>query len=730
MKDITLKSGNAYSLSELFSEDRKIIIPDMQRDYCWGDNVYGEKKNEDLVTKFSESLFDVFSENKENKEVQLGMIYAYESPDNHIQLCDGQQRITTLYLLMGLLHKKTNNNSLKDCLISTFEWENDDKECRLQYAIRESTLYFLNDLVDNCFINNQEIKTIKEQSWYFKEYDLDPTIQSMIKALVIIEKELANKTPQYLDVFSTFLMKNLTFLYFDMQNRDRGEDMFVIINTTGEPLTPTDNLKPILLSDFNDPKFSAEWEKRETYFWKNKKQNEVEADNGVNDFLTWYLKIVKQDDKFELINFFKKQSKEQKEKALTEIEKYFNKIPVLINALQNDVFKSIEREGVNTIQNLRSFTKKDEIEEYILLPLLAFIVKFEDESNTYQFLRRLRKNYFDYIWVERKGNYVNWRYILQIIEKSNSLEEALRFDYLDSRIKQITNVPLNQWYNVEEQLKVPLTEHKSLLEIWEDDTDFMGDLSFLFKTAKCNDSSESIPALQENDTFEITKLQKIFNDYQKTIGLLRKKEDIKNTEYKLSNLFRLFRLFIECDKVGHIYKASGDFEGVLFSTLNRNHLNKVDFMNLLNSEDLTGFCENFVKEQVKKQNIFDLSEFSVDKFIKGWLSLKVFHANQENVLLRFHDGNETGVAAYIDKNGNKLIESMDFDWDNGICGFGVRSGGGRGNRVHYTNSDLLCKSHIIDTPFSDVAFDKDKRTPEEIEGNQKTIAQIRALIEA
>ena len=31
-----LESGNTYSLQELFSGNRKIIIPDMQRDYTWG----------------------------------------------------------------------------------------------------------------------------------------------------------------------------------------------------------------------------------------------------------------------------------------------------------------------------------------------------------------------------------------------------------------------------------------------------------------------------------------------------------------------------------------------------------------------------------------------------------------------------------------------------------------------------------------------------------------------
>lgn len=705
MKDITLKSGNAYSLSELFSEDRKIIIPDMQRDYCWGDNLYGANKNEDLVTKFLESLLDVFSENKENKEVQLGMIYAYESPDNHIQLCDGQQRITTLYLLMGLLHKKTNNNSLKDCLISTFEWENDDKECRLQYAIRESTLYFLNDLVDNCFIKKQEISVIKKQSWYFNDYDLDPTIQSMIKALGIIEKQLANKTPQYLDDFSTFLMGNLTFLYFDMQNRNRGEDMFVIINTTGEPLTPTDNLKPILLSDFNDPKFSDEWEKRETYFWKNKKQNEVEADNGVNNFLTWYLKIVKQDDKFELIHFFKNQTKEEKEKALTEIEKYFNKIPVLIKALQSNVFKSItiKKQGVNvnTIQDLRSFNKDHAIEEYIVLPLLAFIVKFENEVDAYQFLRRLRKNY----WLS-DSEFLHWRYILRIIEKSESLNEILEFD--SNSLDEIKNINIGIWYNDEEKIKTKLKkEHQEAIELWEDHEDFKGDLSALFKALLVSEQDDSITSFNSASIHlsDFDELKRIYTNISKLSSVL-KAANMQVVNHTLSNWYRLFLLYSDCNKIGHIPNASWDFQGVLFSNNNDERLKKVEFYKLCkqSSELFIDYIEDYIKSKSSKEQVLNCeTSFEVNQFIKIWLLLKVLNANKHKALISFHNG--SGIAAYNDCHCNRININLPFSLGNAICGYGEKSGGGGGNKVSYAKPEWWLKSGVIDTPFSSINYD-------------------------
>ena len=38
MNNNKFTSGNEYCIRELFGDNTKIIIPDLQRDYCWGDN--------------------------------------------------------------------------------------------------------------------------------------------------------------------------------------------------------------------------------------------------------------------------------------------------------------------------------------------------------------------------------------------------------------------------------------------------------------------------------------------------------------------------------------------------------------------------------------------------------------------------------------------------------------------------------------------------------------------
>lgn len=265
---LKFESGVEYTIKQLFNGDNKIVIPDLQRDYCWGDKAWNEKANNytELVSGFLDSLLLAFNENRQDK-LLLGLIYGYESPHYTIQLCDGQQRLTTLFLLMGMINRKTDKNQFQHILISKSELL-DDREPNLQYAIRESTLYFLSDLVCEFFLNNNvKIEQIKKESWYFKEYDLDASIQSVINAIKTIDNKLINID---INSFGEFVLNNLQMIYYDMGHRTRGEETFVVINTTGEPLTATENLKPILIGKIENEKvrgvFSKEWEEEKSGF--------------------------------------------------------------------------------------------------------------------------------------------------------------------------------------------------------------------------------------------------------------------------------------------------------------------------------------------------------------------------------------------------------------------------------------------------------------------------------
>lgn len=292
---LRLETGESYTLSDLFSCERRIIIPDLQRDYCWGvDLNEATKKKTDLVAEFLKKLLE-YSDNCSGK-FNIGIVYGYESPANHIQLCDGQQRITTLFLIVGMINRRLGDNRFSNFLAIETPAEKSLREPYLQYAIRESSLYFLRDLLNYVFIVQNPSKdssigeTIKQSDWYFRDYDFDPSVQSMIGALVSIEYELSHLDECMLDSLGHFLLDRLSFMYYNLENRSNGEETFVVINTTGEPLSPTENLKPLVIGSLinkgNDG-IASEWEEIEAWFWKNRANGNDTADAGFNEFLRW-----------------------------------------------------------------------------------------------------------------------------------------------------------------------------------------------------------------------------------------------------------------------------------------------------------------------------------------------------------------------------------------------------------------------------------------------------------
>lgn len=374
MKYNKLVTGEKCTLSSMFSKDNVVIIPDLQRDYCWGTKRNDKELVRDFVRNIVENGF------KETCELNLGLIYGYEAPIGHIQLCDGQQRITTLYLLLGLINKKS-NNAFQNQLISTYEFIKDDKEPYLQYSIRESSLYFLSDLVCKFFIEENDLKVsdITDQFWYFADYDLDPSIQSMLNALSIIEDEIKNVDANSL---GEYLIKKLTFIYYDMGSRAQGEETFVLINTTGEPLSVTENLKPLFIKaqQLDNKRYASEkWEVWETWFWKmragsGKKENDT-ADNGFKEFLRWITLLkTKNTDSFKKIqesgNFDFDVTLD-----LVEIDKYFNIVRFLFE--ESNIFHN-ELDWLapdNKDKNINS-----QITWFKLLPVIEYVYRFGTEN--------------------------------------------------------------------------------------------------------------------------------------------------------------------------------------------------------------------------------------------------------------------------------------------------------------------------------------------------------------
>lgn len=417
---INFVTGETYTLAELFSGNRRIIIPDLQRDYCWGNKTHTDEKKE-LVSGFVRTFMQMFENQSSKDNLNLGLIYGYEAPENHIQLCDGQQRITTLYLLLGLLNRKTGDNSFRKLLISDYEYLHDDREPYLQYSIRESSLYFLSDLVCHFFVKENEdcyyvenCNSINSCSWFFNEYNYDPSICSMIRALKIIDNILNEKDSDWCKRFGEFVSTKLTFMYYDMENRKNGEETFVVINTTGEPLSNTQNLKPLIFAEKINKDYVRydeirvyhmpdDWEVIETWFWRKRKMPNDTADAGFNEFLRWVTMLEANEDQLKEILSQGRFSFPKNKISFKEIYSYWQVVKFLFDAwTHKELLYEVNENYLSPSSNKEikdsNIKVVSQIDCFQLLPLIAYCKKWgipdsEDRNifRLFQFVHNLSR---------------------------------------------------------------------------------------------------------------------------------------------------------------------------------------------------------------------------------------------------------------------------------------------------------------------------------------------------
>ncbi len=724
----TLRNGEEFSLRELFSHDNKIVIPDLQRDYCWGDSAYieQEKSQKELVSGFvGDYLLTSFKEKSStSKDLMLGLVYGYEEPLNCFNICDGQQRITTLFLLLGMVNRYS-DGEFNDYIISSTEMQ-DDYEPHLLYSIRESTLYFLSDLSLHFFIKNSipNVSLIKKSNWYFDEYERDASVQSMLAALETIEKILVNEKTVDFNSFGHFLLNNLKMIYYDMENRARGEETYIVINTTGEPLSSTENIKPILLGSISDNKiYNEQWEEREDWFWQNRGRD-LCADDGMKQFFIWFWqskllqeKTYKDDKEFPIDprKEFLSIDKNAYASILDEVKSYFDALKYCVDVLN-------ENEEINKQLHFIQPPKKNSSGTYswlreqdnnVVLPLIGYIQKFKQPQKLNAFIRRIRRNWFDSIRNRHMSGepasntyFVDWRYILQIISNSTEEDEVLNYDTVtnSSSIRLIPNVRLNQWNNEDEVIKKDLcgsdaVKEKAVWE-WEDNIDMMGDLSIIWNTL------DSSSRLWED-------AQKVYNTFNLLLKCFCKEKYVRETNdpliFNIANYYRLFRVLRGYKAPGHI-DYTKNMNGALFSWREED---PVYFCYLLDpalvrvlradsKEELLSLLKEEVKRAVLKSGIvnnnlpnIDDDNFRSIPYLKLWLTAKVLWAEKYGLLLSYWDG--AGIAAWDDCQKNKIDTELPFTLANSHCGYARCR---PANRIAYVSKENIDKEEYFDTQLS------------------------------
>ncbi|VEU59693.1 DUF262 domain-containing protein [Mesomycoplasma neurolyticum] len=370
-----VKKNNIYNF--LILNQIQYHIPVYQRNYDWN-----EKECQDLFD-------DILEINTYKKNHFLGtLILIEENTDSyfkHFSIVDGQQRITTIYLLLkvilDLLEKNSENTNnqqnlqdkIKDLLFNN-QYKNENK-LKLKPILldNEHLLKLMQsnepaiNLNSNIFRNYNFFK-----NWFLKK-------EKNISRIEIAKKILQN-------------LKNLDVVVIELDKKeDDQNEIFERINSTGKELSLSDLVRNFLLTGINTDN-QIEYEN----YW-TPMENSLKKDNLLDEYIWSFLyfdetlvaneaRVGKEDKKF-WYKIFKRYAKNKSKFGILRNLHKFSEYFLAIKKGSN-IFPTI----VNTLLN--KFTFIAPIESF---PLIYFILKdYEEEKINLTTLTNALKYFINY----------------------------------------------------------------------------------------------------------------------------------------------------------------------------------------------------------------------------------------------------------------------------------------------------------------------------------------------
>lgn len=247
----------------LLLSDKKsdFLIPDYQRPYAW--------KETQCQTLWDDLVSFAFPDNNSDKfdindEYFLGSIVTFENEDKKKEVIDGQQRLTTLMLLLRAFYDKFGNmqdeNSLKiknrisQCLWKTNEFGDADLDVlkiTSEVAMDDDKNEFLNILKTGKIEKNYKSNYAKNYCFFQEKINI-----------------FLNEYPSYFVYLPARILNNCIFLPIEAESQDTALRIFSTLNDRGLPLSDADIFKAQLYKFYNSKnereEFIESWKELET----------------------------------------------------------------------------------------------------------------------------------------------------------------------------------------------------------------------------------------------------------------------------------------------------------------------------------------------------------------------------------------------------------------------------------------------------------------------------------
>lgn len=296
--------GEKLTFIDIFNSDvdgkkiSKIIIPKLQRDYAQG-------RESENVTRIREEFLNALKNALiSDKAIVLDFIYGSidknQSDEWEMTILDGQQRLTTLFLLHWYVLKKINHDT---SFLSKFSYET-------RCSSRDFCKFLINFKPEFDKKLSDEIKNDNKFPYSWLD---DPTISSMIVMLDSIKDTFSNDS-DWDKIWQKLNDKAITFYFLAIDNMGLTDELYIKMNSRGKPLTSFENLKAKLEKYLQEDtikeklekylkkecngdcvnyfinKFDGEWTDALWKRWRSKKQDQY--NDEIDDYFIKYFRFI------------------------------------------------------------------------------------------------------------------------------------------------------------------------------------------------------------------------------------------------------------------------------------------------------------------------------------------------------------------------------------------------------------------------------------------------------
>jgi len=370
------------TVGKLFSPDFMFKIPIYQRPLSWG---------KDNFDQLFEDILDAI--NSEQKQYFLGSIILqeHEHDKNKFDLVDGQQRISSLAILMAVIRDYANIPDLTNNLTS-YLYQKEDKYKRIPAEMRITPWEDLKEMFKKYiyesegtqkFMNDFERKLIKYNDTQDPRYHLYEAIDIFIEKL---KEKLQN--PSDLEKFVEYLLNQVYLVYIKTVAFASAFRLFNVLNTRGLPLNTSDLLKSENIGEIKDESMRLQYAK----IWRDIENNlgREELENVIAFIRTIQ---IKEKAKLSIYEEYRREifGKGHLKKGVEFIE-YVREVSEIYTdkILEGKTIlgkMSKENEYKNIINLLRIFVPFSDW----IPPLIAFCRKFRVDEHLFNFILKLEK---------------------------------------------------------------------------------------------------------------------------------------------------------------------------------------------------------------------------------------------------------------------------------------------------------------------------------------------------